>query len=185
MPKTIKLEWKWIEWNVGETWGKHIVPKLEDVDISTDTLVKSVYVIRANGRFVIEYPKGISPTLYIGEGNFESRITQHKNWLKEFSNIVHQFPFLIAIATPRVQNSPDAYRDLEAALLDEFAKKFGSAPLMNKQFENRIKDYIYEGLRKPLTVGKGAKKYLWAIKPLKRCVFYKAYNSAANGTDRE
>jgi hypothetical protein len=175
------LEWKWIEWNIGETWKRHIVQKLNDVDITTDTLKRSVYVIRANGSFAIEYKKNISPTLYIGEGNFKDRITQHKNWLRDFAGLVNQFPFLIAIATPRVQKFPDAYRDLEAALLIEFSKSFGSAPLMNKQLEKRLRDYIYDGLRTPLTIGQGAKRFLWAIKPLKCCSFYKAYNSAANG----
>ena len=96
----IQLRWSYLTWDVGNKWVKDIVPQLESYKITENQLIRAVYVIRTNGNFAINYPKKPSPTLYIGEGDFKQRITQHRNWLKKLRELVGEFPFEIAIAIP-------------------------------------------------------------------------------------
>jgi hypothetical protein len=140
----VPLAWKRIDWLPSETWKKHTLPKLLNVSLKTADLKRSVYVIRLNGDYCIEYPKSQSPTLYIGEGNFNQRITSHRTWVTELKELVGEFSFQIRIAVPRIQNNASAYLDCEAALLIRFRNVFGSAPLFNKQLEKRRNNnYIY------------------------------------------
>lgn len=64
MTKSVSIEWFWIDWSVGDTWRKAVLPRLEEEGVKESSLERCVYLIRANGMFAIEYPKGISPTLY-------------------------------------------------------------------------------------------------------------------------
>jgi len=173
----VDIEWNWIEWDEGNTWGKNIFPQLIEAKISEKQLERCVYIIRANGLFAINYPNGVSPTLYIGEGNFKNRIIQHKNWLKGLIDLVGDFPFLIGVCIPRVKKSYEAYKDLEAALLIEFKEIYGCAPLKNKQMETRKCDYDYqpnEEFRGAIMIGKGV-RYYWAIEPMRSNDFYDDY----------
>ncbi|MBU2827973.1 MAG: hypothetical protein ACYCY2_07615 [Acidithiobacillus ferriphilus] len=70
---TVALDWKRIDWMPKETWKKNILPKIEAVGLKHEDIKRSVYVIRLNGDFCIQYPDGQSPTIYIGEGNFGQR----------------------------------------------------------------------------------------------------------------
>ncbi len=168
----ITLEWTKITWSPNETIRADLFPKLRAKGLSLHKLRRSVYVIRLNGNFIISYPKSDSPTIYIGEGYFPHRINSHRKWVSELEELVGEFSFEVFIATPRVKNNPEAYRDCEAALLEEFGRLFGSAPLWNKQFERRRNDYTYErkSLKRPLTQGSGT-RFKWAIKPIKTCIF--------------
>ncbi|NWH05699.1 hypothetical protein [Desulfobacter latus] len=173
----VDIEWTWIEWNKGNTWKKNILPQLTEANINEEQLERCVYIIRVNGLFAINYPSGISPTLYIGEGNFKNRIIQHKNWFRGLIDLVGEFPFLIGICIPRVRNSYEAYKDLEAALLIEFKGIYGCAPLKNKQLETRKCDYEYqpnEEFRGAIMIGKGV-RYYWAIEPMRSNDFYDDY----------
>ena len=173
----VDIQWSWIEWDEGYTWQKDILPQLEDNYINENKLERCVYVIRANGLFAIKYPNGISPTLYIGEGNFRQRILQHRNWFQGLIDLVGYFPFLIGICIPRVRNNYDAYRDLEAALLIEFKKLYGCAPLKNRQIERRRYHYNYKPngvLREAIMIGRGV-RYYWAIEPMRSNDFYHDY----------
>lgn len=177
MSLKVKISWQWIEWNVGYTWKKDILPQLEENGLSEEQLVRCVYVIRANWTFAINYPEGISPTLYIGEGNFKNRIIQHKNWFRGLIELVGEFPFQIGVCIPRVKNNYEAYKDLEAALLIEFKDIYGCAPLKNKQMETRKSDYDYQPkseFRGSIMIGKGV-RYYWAIEPMKSNEFYEDY----------
>jgi hypothetical protein len=77
---------------------------------------------------------------------------------------------------PRVRNSPDTYRDCEAALIYHFWEKFGSAPLWNKQYESRLFDYEYNHrqMDQALCKRSGA-KYRWAVAAMPSPDFYKNY----------
>ena len=176
-PLKVEIGWNWIEWNEGYTWKKNIMPQMLECGITEEQLGRCVYVIRGNGLFAINYPERISPTLYIGEGDFKNRLIQHKNWFKGLIDLVGEFPFLVGICIPRVQNNYDAYLDLEAALLIEFKELYGCAPLKNKQMENRRFDYEYypkEEFRGAIMIGKGV-RYYWAIEPMKSNDFYDDY----------
>lgn len=169
----VALPWTKIDWRPDETWKKHTLPKLVAAGVKPTDLKRSVYVIRLNGDYCVEYPNGQSPALYIGEGNFRQRISSHRTWVSELTDLVGDFSFQIRIAVPRVRNNPEAYLDCEAALLERFGELFHSAPLWNKQFESRRNGHSYSQsqLDQALCKGSGA-KYKWAIKPMKASPFY-------------
>lgn len=162
----------------GNTWKKDILPKLINKKITETMLQRCVYVIRLNGDFCIEYPAGQSPTIYIGEGRFASRITQHgRKWVSEIEDLVGKFSFQVCIAIPRVKNNEYAYRDTEAALLDYFGRKYGTTPLWNKQYETRTcTHYVYSeaSINEALNKRSGA-KYRWSIKPMKSSQFHRCF----------
>lgn len=179
MAKTVHvpLQWKAIDWLPEETWKKSLVPKLENEGIRIPDLKRSVYIIRLNGDFAVDYHRGESPCVYVGEGNFYSRIMQHKSWVREIRELVGKFSFQVCIATPRVKNNSEAYLDTEAALLQRFAFHFHTAPLWNKQFEARRCEH-YEYSEKQLDYGlckRSGAKYKWAIRPMKSSLFYDSY----------
>ena len=164
----IKIEWKYIEWDIDSNWREDIIPQLNELKLTEEQLERAVYVIRCAGKFAIEYPYKSSMALYIGEGNFKQRIIQHKNWLKDIRDVFGDFPFEIALAIPRAKNNTYVYKDVEADLLYEFKEIHGAAPFLNKQMEySKIEHYYdsYEEFIKPLQIGRG-KKIPWAIKPM-------------------
>jgi len=177
MAAKVKIDWKWLDWNENYKWAKDIVPQLNANGLREQDLNRCVYVIRANGLFAIRYPNRISPTLYIGEGNFKSRIIQHKNWLKPLIILVGEFSFQIGLCIPRVKNSIYAYKDFEARLLMEFKEEYGCAPLMNRQMENGKQNYEYypiKDIRSAIMIGKGV-RYHWALEPMPSSPFYEYY----------
>jgi hypothetical protein len=174
----IKLNWKSFEWKSDHKWKNDILPKLESIDIKENELDRSIYVLRLQKLFLIEYPKGLSPVIYIGEGNFKSRIESHsKIWLQNLDEIIQDFGLKIYISTPRVKNNTTAYKDVEAILIEEFSNIYGTAPLNNKQYENNKINHNFDitDIKEPLKIGKGF-RYKWSIKPLKTNLFYDSYN---------
>lgn len=172
----VTLNWHRIDWDPEETWRKVTLPKLENVGIKEADLSRSVYVLRLNGNFCIQYPGGESPTLYIGEGRFSQRINAHRSWVSELKELAGDFSFQVCVAMPRVKNSPATYRDCEAALIDRFAENFGSAPMWNKQFETRLFPYEYNNrqMDQALCKRSGA-KYKWAVAPMRSSGFYENF----------
>ncbi|GHT87001.1 hypothetical protein AGMMS49543_21680 [Betaproteobacteria bacterium] len=174
---TVPLSWTCVDWHPDETWGKVLRPRLIDHGALVNRLDRSVYVIRLAGNFAISYPKGESPTVYIGEGNFGNRIISHKKWARKLEELVGDFNFQVCVATPRVKNQENTYLDTEAALLQRFGERFGTAPLWNKQFERRrFENHHYSLDKLDCVLGKrSGAKYLWAIKPMKASPFYESY----------
>ena len=176
-PVHVALNWYVIDWDPLDTWQKTTLPALIAAGVNPKLIDRSVYVIRLNGNFAIHYPKGESPTVYIGEGKFSSRITMHRKWAKQLTELVGEFSFQICIATPQVQNNRLAHTDCEAVLLDRFGQKFKSAPLWNKQFEKRRflhHEYSKQQLDYAICKRSGA-KYKWAIRPMPSSVFWRSY----------
>jgi len=173
---SVPLNWKLIDWMPTETWQKDTLPKLLAAGLHEKDLSRSVYVIRLNGDFCIQYPKDQSPTLYIGEGNLQQRIHNHKAWVTELKNLVGKSKFQICIALPRVKKNPDAYKDCEAALIHRFDELFNSAPLWNKQFESRRNCYEYNIRQMDRAIRKrSGAKYKWAVAPMPSSRFYKPF----------
>ena len=173
----VPLSWEVIDWHPSDNWTKVTYPRLVEAGIDIDRIKKCVYVIRLNGDYAIDYPDGESPVVYIGEGNFNSRIKLHRKWAANLKELVGEYLFQVCVATPRVQNCDKAYRDCEAVLLDRFSEKFGSAPLWNKQFESRLHDnhsYSVKSLDYALCKRSGA-KYKWAIRPMRSSPFFRSY----------
>lgn len=181
MPKQIvqiPLQWIKINWHPDDTWERVTLPKLLKAGIRENLIDRTVYAIRIRGDFAIDYPAGQSPTVYIGEGNFGSRITSHRKWACELNKLVGESNFEVCVATPRVRRNPNAYLDCEAALLLRFGDIFHSAPLWNKQFEKRkFEHYFYETseldhvLRKRMGT-----KFKWAIKPMRSSLFFEHFH---------
>ena len=169
----VALDWKYIEWMPTETWKKLTLPKILDAGLSESQLKRSVYVIRLNGDFCIQYPWGQSPAIYIGEGRFNQRIIAHRSWVSELRELVGDFTFQVCIAIPRVQKNIYAYQDCEAAIIERFAERFGSAPMWNKIFEKRRNEYKYNQRQIDRAIGKrSGAKYKWAVAPMPSSMFY-------------
>lgn len=173
----VALSWTVIDWHPDDTWKKITLPSLAEAGADISNIDRSVYVVRLNGDYAIHYPNGESPVVYIGEGNFGSRINSHRKWAAELQELVGGYLFQVCLATPRVQKSEFAYRDCEAVLLDRFGEKFNSAPLWNKQFESRLfPHHVYSSrsLDYALCKRSGA-KYKWAIRPMRSSSFFRSY----------
>ena len=170
----IALAWNRIDWLPNDTWRKDTLPKLQSCGLKIRDLKRSVYVIRLNGYYCVDYPNETSPTVYIGEGNFNQRINSHRTWVEELKEFVRDFSFQVRIAVPRVRNNADAYKDCEAALLIRFRDKFGSAPMWNKQFEQRrYPHFVYKESQIDQAICKGSgAKYKWSFKPMKSSLYY-------------
>jgi hypothetical protein len=173
----VPLSWTCVTWHPTETWAKTLLPRLVTAGVSSDLLDRSVYVIRLAGNFAIGYPEGESPTVYVGEGSFGSRIACHKKWARLLVELVGDFAFEVCVATPRVRNQPNTYLDCEAALLHRFGERFGTAPLWNKQFERRrFQHHHYSPDKLDYVLGKrSGARYHWALKPMRSSPFYASY----------
>lgn len=174
----LTLDWKWFGWGFGCNWAEHMLPQITNAGLTEDDLKRSVYILRLNGPFAIEYPKGNTSVLYIGEGNFKSRLNTHvKEWLCDLEEIVQHFGLTIGVTTPRVRGNAVVYKDVEAILLQSFGELYGTAPLNNKQFEFSKITHTYnqKDIDSVLKIGRGI-KHKWSIKPMKANKFYDVYH---------
>lgn len=174
---TVQIKWDWLHWNCSQTWGKDVLPELQRRGVKPQDLKRCVYVIRLNGLFAIQYPRGISPTVYIGEGNFEQRITQHKNWLVDLGDLQGENEFLIGYCFPRAKNASKVYSEFEAMLIHEFRDIYGAAPLRNKQMEFQKSNHVFEpinDIRSAIMIGQGM-RFHWAVQPMKSSSMYDDY----------
>lgn len=177
----VPLNWATIKWLPEEKWVKDVAPKLSLAGLDIKNISRSVYVIRLNGDIAVEYEWGQSPVVYVGEGNFVSRIASHKTWVNEIRDLVGEFDFEVCVATPRVKNNGFAYLDAEAALLERFGELYGTAPLWNKQFETRRCEH-YQYSSKQLNYAlrqRSGMRYKWAIRPMRSSSFFDAYEKTA------
>ena len=165
----IEITWFWINWGTDYSWKSDVVPQLQEWGLKLRQWRRSVYVIRAEGTFAIQYPKRVSPVLYIGEGRLGARLSSHKKWLRRIEELVGEFPLVVYLCCPRVKNNWYAYQDVEADLLRTFRRKYGAAPMMNKQIEYPYFGHRYKNRKeflKPLGIGRG-RRYYWAIRPMR------------------
>lgn len=175
MARTFELKWHWINFDTHHTWPE-VLRKLQNAGVRERDLSRSVYAIRLKARFGIKYPKGVSPTLYVGEGRLKQRVAAHKEWLLEMEKTFGDLSLQLAVATPRVQNNALAYKEVEAALIQFFLEKYGSAPFKNSNIEYQRFGHIFAqaSLAEPLTPGSGT-RYHWAVEPTHINSFYKVY----------
>ena len=175
MARIFTLKWHWINFDTQHTWDQ-ILNKLKNAGIREVHLSRSVYAIRLKANFGIKYPKGISPTLYVGEGHLKQRVEAHKKWLCEMEKTFGDLSLQLAVATPRVQNNSVAYKEVEAALIQFFLQKYGSAPFKNSNIEYQKYGHSFakSSLAEPLTPGSGT-RYHWAVEPTHINKFYDVY----------
>jgi hypothetical protein len=144
---------------------------LTKLGLKDHDLIRSVYVIRMVGRFLIAYRDGNSPVLYSGRGNSSQRLASHlKNWLSEVHSFGKDVSIEIRICCPPRRNRPDFFKNVEADLIARFARKYGSVPFFNRRNETEHSgevsyetDVIAE-FKKVISVGSGNRPR-WAIKP--------------------
>lgn len=131
---------------------------------------QSVYSIRLTGEVAVAYPKGISPAIYVGEGNAFARLYAHTNWLVPLLISVPQLSIQIRIVEVARRNNTMLYSHVEADLLRQFSIDFGATPWFNRQRERskeRVHRYdpeAWKELKKMIAVGSGT-SYQWAIQP--------------------
>lgn len=178
---TINVTWHSFNVHVDDTWARNILPKLNAIGIKEQDLCHVVYVIRINGLFAIQYEEGVSPVVYIGEGNFKDRISSHRKWLGNITELVDDAVFEVRICVPKKKRGDYANKDFEAVLLHKFKEIFGSAPMKNRQLEYPSVDHDITSYQTsvvaPLRIGKGV-RYYWAIKPLRANTHYDDYHRA-------
>jgi hypothetical protein len=167
---SVALTWGWIYVEPGDTWVKNIRPQLVKEGFRDEELNRAVYVVRLKGNFLMRYPWGKSPVVYIGEGDSKARLGSHNklsSWMGKLAELVDGYSFEIGVVCPRVKKSPETYRDLEAYMLYQFSVIYGCIPLRNRQFETRLCKHTYsqKTINHALKTGQGM-RYSWAVEPL-------------------
>jgi hypothetical protein len=183
----VALTWSWIYVSPGDTWGKAMRPQLIKEGFNDAELSRAVYVVRLCGDFSMRYPWGKSPVVYIGEGDLATRLGSHnklRSWMGELSTLIDGYSFQVGVVCPRVKNSPETYRDLEAYMLLKFATLYGCVPLRNRQVEKRQCRHTYndKDINHALKIGKGM-RYSWAVEPLPS--MGKIYEAFHRGWEKE
>lgn len=175
--RKVRVDWKWLQWREGFSWNADLRPQLESHDWTENDLRTCVYVIVADGKFAIDYPNGVSPTLYIGSGNLKQRLMQHRIWLSEITALVHDYRFSVAVCEPKLKGGQPIHKEMEAALLQKFEELYGCIPIRNQRRETPLEDFNYVPVgifKKPLVIGKGY-RYHWAVRPLKSNPYYRSF----------
>lgn len=182
---TVEITWHWIQWRDGDQWARSILPQLTEVGLDEEMLRRSVYVIRLNPPYAIRYCEGttgISPVLYIGEGDFKTRISSHlRDWIPDLAEVVQACGLQIGVALPRKKgNGHIIHKETEAALLNQFWNLYRNAPLRNKQWEYTGDAHEYDPgeLQIALRIGRGM-RYQWALEPMAANKFFDDYHRTA------
>ena len=129
---------------------------------------KGVYVITLSGNICIQYPNKESQVTYIGKGKIRDKINIHlANCITKFSESLHDIKFQIWMTEIKVPGSPNAFKDVQADLIEIFEKEYGDLPIQNTQGGNRHKkDHHYNPEWKlPLRVNPSIEKG-WCIAPM-------------------
>lgn len=167
MAAVVKVGWERCSFKPPTVWPLVKKQATESTDLDLPQIDRCVYVIRIAHTYCIEYRWRASPALYIGRGSFKQRITAHLDWINELGNMLRDLEIQVWFFTPRMKRTADAYKTVEADLIEEFVREMGSVPWFNTNRPNRVRDYIYEPrnkFRQAVLQGNGS-HYPWAIKP--------------------
>jgi hypothetical protein len=166
MATKVEIKWFWITFDPNETI-KQFKQRLIAENADSKLFSKAVYVIRLKAPFSIAYPERHTPVLYIGEGKILSRLNAHRKWAKRIQMLGYPFPLEVACCFPLVKNNEDAYKVFEAHILNVFFDRYGSLPLKNSIYENKLFDHAYGRVATRGVLGPGSgTKHMWAISPL-------------------
>lgn len=117
------------------TWKKY------QWDTHLSKVGKGVYVITLSGNMCIQYPNKESQVIYIGSGEIRKRIKAHLiNWVTHFSESLHDIKFQIWMTEIKIPGSPNAFRDVEADLIEMFETEYGDLPIENSKAGNYHKN---------------------------------------------
>jgi len=144
------------------TWEKH------QWDTALSKFHKGVYVVTLADNICIKYERGYSHVVYIGKGQIRDKIKNHiKHWFTQFTQSLHDINFQIWLTEIKVPGAPNAFKDVEADLLEIFEKEYGGLPIQNSKGGNyHKKDHNYNAeWKQPLKVDPSIKKG-WCIAPM-------------------
>ncbi|MHC9420727.1 GIY-YIG nuclease family protein (plasmid) [Sphingomonas citri] len=133
-----------------------------------------VYVISIGHGFGVRYSTGCSEVMYIGRGNIGTRLRSHlQNWIFDMSRSLRDVPFKFYMEEFGDGRSPDAFKDFEHWLLEEFQRKFGEKPLLNK-IAGRAGtiDHTFAGNCSAPLDNRG-KNFLWQVRPSEKNQWFK------------
>ena len=136
------------------------------------TISHGVYVIRLASGMSVEYSKGHSPVLYIGQGAVESRLKAHYHFkLFDFMRSLGSVNFDFYVCEPwkKYHRDGDYHQQVEYDLISDFATTYGGIedsgfPLMNKiKGSNKDIEATETWWRKPLK--RSGSKINWILRP--------------------
>lgn len=126
---------------VVKTLKKELTEALAEQGYGAADLKRCVYIIRMKGDFVIAYPTGRSPVLYIGRGSALGRLSTHlSRWLHEIDEFGKDVKIEIRVCRTRRRNRPDLFKNVEADLIAWFAEKYGVIPFFNARREHTYEE---------------------------------------------
>lgn len=143
-------------------------------------VTQGIYVITLSDNLSIDYNGNPSKVIYIGRGKIRSRIYNHlKYWIRHLSDSLQDISLDIWMTEIRVKGNKDAFKEVEADLLNHFWEKIGCYPLQNKKsgnYHEKTHDYNEKWnlpLRNPTSIQNG-----WSIKPLKNNPWTREFEDA-------
>ncbi len=167
VPATINVDWEYIAFKPPTVWQLVKKGAIDTTELSLTEIKRSVYVVRIAHTYCIEYRKRASPTLYIGRGHFQQRLTSHLNWINELAALLRDLEIQVWFFTPRVQRNAAAYKTVEADLIEEFVCEMGSVPWFNRHRPRPVHDHSYVPMlrfRHAVLQGRGS-HFPWSIRP--------------------
>lgn len=169
-----------------KTLRRELTEALQKQGYGAADLKRCVYVIRMKGDFVIAYPTGRSPVLYIGRGSALGRLSSHlRRWLHQIDGFGKDVKIEVRVCRTRRRNVAEMFKHVEADLIDWFADKYGVIPFFNSRRETGSADCVYytdtdeAQMKAALGVGKG-KRPLWAIAPAPANKNYDVFHRGLN-----
>jgi hypothetical protein len=163
----IKVQWELCAFKPPSVWPLVKKSATETTRLNLSAIERCVYVVRIAHTYCIEYRLRASPTLYIGRGSFQQRITAHINWINELALLLRDLEIQVWFFTPRVKRNANAYKTVEADLIEEFVKENGSVPWFNRNRPWPVYNHSYEPIlkfRHAVLQGRGS-HFPWSIRP--------------------
>ena len=164
---SITVKWETCTFRPPVVWPMVKKAALNTTHMNLSTIERCVYVVRIAHTYCIEYRLRASPTLYIGRGNFQQRITAHILWINELANLLRDLEIEVWFFTPRVRRNSNAYKTVEADLIEEFVREMGSVPWFNTNRPQPVYEYAYAPkltFRHAVLQGRGS-HFPWALRP--------------------
>jgi hypothetical protein len=167
MAAVIKVDWEWCAFKPPAVWPMVKKAAIDTTHLDLTEIQRCVYVVRIAHTYCIEYRWRASPTLYIGRGAFQQRITSHLRWINELSALLRELEIQVWFLTPRVKRNANAYKTVEADLIEEFVSEMGSVPWFNRNRPRPVYDHSYEPalrFRHAVLQGRGS-HFPWSLRP--------------------
>ena len=161
---------RWIEQNIVNGILADLDKQWEEDgwDTALCDVTKGIYTITLAGGLCVDYEKGQSQVVYIGKGHIRKRIRNHlTNWVTHFSESLHDIKFRFWMTEIKVLGSANAFKEVEADLIDKFWEKYGAYPISNsKSGDDHNKDHYYNREWTAPLQNEPFVKSGWSIKPM-------------------